>query len=85
MIQRQSHTTALVLDQTEALQFYQEILGFKLVINSPMEDGSRWLTVSPPEQLELQLLLSAVTPGMVFDAETTAQTRSLVAKESFNI
>lgn len=72
-----SHLCLWVDDQDEALAFYRDMLGFE-----PREDttmaGFRWVTLSPPDQPDLEL--SLVVPGAPYDEETTAQVRSLMAK-----
>jgi uncharacterized glyoxalase superfamily protein PhnB len=78
MISNVSVLTLWVLDQDEALAFYTEKLGFTVHTDARME-GFRWLTVSPPEQPELEIaLFEPMGPGM--DAEAAGQIRSLVAK-----
>ncbi len=67
-----------VLDQDRALAFYTDVLGF-----TPREDmdlgNMRWLTVSPPGQPELEVLLERVGPPFA-DEQTAAQIDELVAK-----
>ena len=53
----------LVRDYDEALAFYTESLGFKLVEDTPLPDGKRWLLVAPPGANETSILLAkAATP-----------------------
>ena len=67
-----------VLDQTRALTFYTETLGF--TVTEDMDLGPmRWLTVSPPDQPDVNVLLERVGPPIV-DAETAAQIDELIAK-----
>ena len=67
-----------VTDQDRALAFYIEKLGFN--VNEDMDlGGMRWLTVSPPDQPDLQVLLEKPGPPFV-DDDTAAQIASLVAK-----
>ena len=67
-----------VLDQQRALTFYTEVLGFDAV--DDIDFGSmRWLTVSPPGQPELQVLLEKPAPPVV-DAETAEEIAALIAK-----
>lgn len=80
MITRLSHATVWVLDQEEARRFYTEKLGFNVVTDATLDNGFRWLTVSPPEQPDLQLVLMATTPTPMMDAETAGQIRALVEK-----
>jgi len=48
-----------------------------------MGPGMRWLTVTPPEQPELELTLMPVTEGMMFSKETAAVMRDLIQKGTF--
>jgi catechol 2,3-dioxygenase-like lactoylglutathione lyase family enzyme len=67
-----------VLDQDRALDFYTNTLGFK--VTEDMDLGSmRWLTVTPPGQPELEVLLERVAPPIV-DPETAEQIDTLIAK-----
>jgi catechol 2,3-dioxygenase-like lactoylglutathione lyase family enzyme len=50
MIQRLSHTTLYVLDQDAAKDFYVNKLGFEVRMDGKMDNGFRWLTVSPKGQ-----------------------------------
>jgi catechol 2,3-dioxygenase-like lactoylglutathione lyase family enzyme len=78
MITKLSHTTIWVLDQDEALAFYTRKLGFDVNTDERMDDF-RWLTVSPPEQPDHQLILLEPGPPMM-DPETAEQVKELVAK-----
>ncbi|MYS24737.1 Uncharacterized conserved protein PhnB, glyoxalase superfamily [Streptomyces sp. DvalAA-14] len=54
----------VVRDYDEAIAFYRDALGFQLREDTPREDGSRWVVVSPPGARETSLLLSrAATPA----------------------
>jgi catechol 2,3-dioxygenase-like lactoylglutathione lyase family enzyme len=78
MISSLSHTTIWVLDQDEALDFYTNKLGFQVRVDETM-DGFRWLTVSPPDQPEHELILLEPGPPMM-DEPTAKQVKELVAK-----
>jgi catechol 2,3-dioxygenase-like lactoylglutathione lyase family enzyme len=79
MIQKLSHATVWVLDQDRAKAFYTEKLGFEVKMDVSM--GSfRWLTVSPPGQPDLEIVLMAIGASQMMDAETAATLRSLVEK-----
>ena len=84
MIRQMSHTTIYVLDQDSAKAFYTEKLGFEarfdISIDEVMEgagQGFRWLTVSPKEQPDLQIVLASC--GMGRSPEQAEQLRALVA------
>ena len=82
MIRKLSHATVYVLDQDRAKKFYTEKLGFSVVMDVVMEGmgGFRWLTVSPPEQPDLAIILAAVRPGPTMDADACASLRSLIER-----
>jgi catechol 2,3-dioxygenase-like lactoylglutathione lyase family enzyme len=78
MIKRLSHAGVPVLDQDSAKAFYTEKLGFEVRTDATM-DGFRWLTVSPPDQPDLEFILFDPGPPM-HDAETAQVILGLVAK-----
>ena len=49
-------TSVYVDDQARALEFYTSVLGFEKRTDLPIGDD-RWLTVAPPGQTEVELLL----------------------------
>ncbi|MFN2200667.1 MAG: VOC family protein [Caldilineaceae bacterium] len=51
--------TLRVADQQQALQWYKEKLGWKEVANMPFpgDDTNRWITVAPPGQTEIEVVL----------------------------
>jgi catechol 2,3-dioxygenase-like lactoylglutathione lyase family enzyme len=80
MIQRMSHISIFVLDQDEAYDFYVNKLGFEVRMDAAMDNGSRWLTVSPKGQPDLQIILMPTTPSPMMDQETSDQLRALIHK-----
>ena len=73
-----SHICLWVNDQDEARDFYVDKLGFELREDTTMA-GFRWLTLSPPDQPELEI--SVVVPGgPALDPGTAQQVRELMAK-----
>ncbi|MNJ95153.1 Glyoxalase/Bleomycin resistance protein/Dioxygenase superfamily protein [compost metagenome] len=80
MITRLSHANMYVLDQDSAYDFYINKLGFKLIDDIPMGDGSRWLTVSPPEQPDLEITLFPVKAGKMFPEEIAKTINDLIRK-----
>jgi catechol 2,3-dioxygenase-like lactoylglutathione lyase family enzyme len=52
MQQQLAHVTLLVRDYDEALAFYTGKLGFRLVTDTPLEAGKRWVLVAPPGTVE---------------------------------
>jgi uncharacterized glyoxalase superfamily protein PhnB len=71
-----------VHDQEEALAFYTRKLGFEIRADVTMAElgDFRWLTVSPPGQPDVSIVLMAVPGPPVMDAGTTEQVRTLMAK-----
>jgi catechol 2,3-dioxygenase-like lactoylglutathione lyase family enzyme len=71
-----------VHDQDEALAFYTEKLGMEVRTDVTMAEMGdfRWLTVSPPGQEDVAIVLMAIPGPPVMDAETAQQVRDLVAK-----
>lgn len=83
MITRMNHVSIFVLDQDSAYDFYVNKLGFKVHTDAPMGPGMRWLTVTPPEQPDLEITLMSIIDGMMFTKETAGQMRDLVSKGTF--
>jgi catechol 2,3-dioxygenase-like lactoylglutathione lyase family enzyme len=71
-----------VHDQDEALAFYTEKLGWELRadVTLPEFGNYRWLTVGPPNQPDVSVLLNAIPGPPVMDEATADQIRSLMAK-----
>ena len=67
-----------VRDQDSARRFYEETLGFTVTEDMDL-GGMRWLTVAPPGQPELNVLLEKPGPPFV-DADSARQMDELVAK-----
>jgi predicted enzyme related to lactoylglutathione lyase len=75
-------TTQLwVHDQDEALAFYTEKLGFEVRSDATLPElgDFRWLTVSPPNQPDVAIVLMAIPGPPVMDEEVAEQVRSLMA------
>jgi catechol 2,3-dioxygenase-like lactoylglutathione lyase family enzyme len=71
-----------VHDQDEALAFYTQKLGMEVRSDVTMREmgNFRWLTVSPPGQEDVAIVLMAIPGAPVFDEETAEQVRTLMAK-----
>jgi catechol 2,3-dioxygenase-like lactoylglutathione lyase family enzyme len=54
---RLMRVTLRVRDQDEALRFYTHELGFVKRADIPRANGQRWVTVSPPEDLAVEIVL----------------------------
>ena len=83
MITKMNHVSIFVLDQDSAYDFYVNKLGFKVHTDAAMGPGMRWLTVTPPEQPGLEIVLMAINEGMMFTNESASQMRDLVTKGTF--
>jgi uncharacterized glyoxalase superfamily protein PhnB len=71
-----------VHDQDEALDFYTKKLGMEVRtdVTVPELGNFRWLTVAPPGQEEISIVLMAIPGPPVMDPETAEQVRNLMAK-----
>jgi catechol 2,3-dioxygenase-like lactoylglutathione lyase family enzyme len=83
MITKLNHVSVFVLNQESAYDFYVNKLGFNVHTDAAMGPGMRWLTVTPPEQPELEISLMSIEEGMMFKKEAAAQMRDLVSKGTF--
>lgn len=83
MITKFSHITLYVLNQDSALDFYTNKLGFKVVTDVPMGPESRWLTVCPPEQPDIEIVLCPITVGKMFPKETANTIIEMIKKGTF--
>jgi len=83
MITRVNHFSIFVLDQDSAYDFYVNKLGFKVHTDASMGPGKRWLTVTPPEQPDLEITLMAIDEGMMFKKEAAEKMRELVKAGTF--
>jgi len=81
MLKQLTHVNVWVDDQDEALAFYTEKLGMELRddVTLPELGNFRWLTVGLPGQ-DVALALMTVPGQPVFEPETQAQIKALVAK-----
>jgi catechol 2,3-dioxygenase-like lactoylglutathione lyase family enzyme len=71
-----------VHDQDEALAFYTGKLGFEVRsdVTLPEMGDFRWLTVSPPGQEDVAIVLMAIPGPPVMDEQTARQVEDLMAK-----
>jgi uncharacterized glyoxalase superfamily protein PhnB len=71
-----------VHDQDEALAFYTEKLGMEVRadVTLPQMGNFRWLTVGPPGQEDIAIVLMAIPGQPVLNDETQAEIRNLMAK-----
>ena len=81
MIKKITHLTLYVLDQNKAYDIYVNKLGCKVHTDMPMDNGFRWLTVTPPDQPELEIVLAEPKPPM-FGEEQTKAVRTLLEQHA---
>ncbi|MBX3111581.1 MAG: VOC family protein [Fimbriimonadaceae bacterium] len=79
MITRLSHTPVWVTDMDQAYDFYVNKLGFTVNTDATMDNGFRWLTVSPSGQPDLEITIMKIEAGMSLDEEQAAALKKLVA------
>lgn len=77
MITKLSHITFYVTSQDKAYDVYVNKLGCRVHTDMTMDGGFRWLTVTPPEQPELEIVLAEPKPPM-FEEAQVVQVRSLL-------
>jgi len=83
MLTKLSHAIIYVLNQDSAYNFYVNKLGFKVHTDAPMGPGARWLTVTPPDQPNLEIILMAIQEGMIFKEEAAKRMKELVQNGTF--
>ncbi len=83
MITRVNHFSIFVLDQNSAYDFYVNKLGFKVHTDAAMGPGMRWLTVTAPEQPDLEITLMPIAEGMNFSKDSADKMRDLVKAGTF--
>jgi uncharacterized glyoxalase superfamily protein PhnB len=71
-----------VHDQDEALAFYTKKLGMEVRsdVTLPELGNFRWLTVAPPGQDDVAIVLMAIPGPPVMDAQTADEVKALMAK-----
>ena len=71
-----------VHDQDEALAFYTQKLGMEVRSDVTLAElgDFRWLTVAPPGQENIEIVLMAIPGPPVMDEATAQQVRDLVSK-----
>jgi predicted enzyme related to lactoylglutathione lyase len=77
-----SNTQLWVHDQDEALAFYTNKVGWEIRndVTVPELGNFRWLTVGPPAQPDIAVVLMAIPGPPVMDEETAEQVRTLMGK-----
>ena len=80
MITKLSHTSLFVDDQDKAFDFYINKLGFKVNTDVKMDNGFRWLTVNPPDQEDLEIVLFPVDGTNGFEEDVNQALKLLLNK-----
>jgi uncharacterized glyoxalase superfamily protein PhnB len=82
MMIRIANAQVWVHDQEEALAFYTKKLGMEVRADASFAElgDFRWLTVGPPGQPDVAIVLMTIPGPPVMDAETAEQVRNLTAK-----
>jgi catechol 2,3-dioxygenase-like lactoylglutathione lyase family enzyme len=77
-----SSTQLWVHDQDEALAFYTDKLGMEVRsdVTVPEMGNFRWLTVGPPEQPGIEIVLMPIMGPPMIDDATAGQIRTLMGK-----
>ena len=83
MITKMTHVGVWVIDQDSAFDFCTNKLGFKVKTDAPMPGDGRWLTVTPPGQPDLEIILSPVTRNVLPEKADTL--RDLVKSGTFGV
>ena len=81
MITKITHLTLYVLDQDKAYDVYVNKLGCKVNTDMTMENSFRWLTVNPPDQPDLEIVLADPKPPM-FEEPQAKALRALLEKQA---
>ena len=66
MRQKLSLIAVVVRDYDEAIAFYTAVVGFRLVEDTPQDDGKRWVVVAPPGADGQTARVGDQTGGRVF-------------------
>ena len=82
MLKRLTHVNQWVHDQDEALAFYTDKVGLEVRtdVTVPELGNFRWLTVAPPGQEDVAIVLMAIPGEPVMDSETADQVKTLMGK-----
>jgi uncharacterized glyoxalase superfamily protein PhnB len=77
-----SNAQLWVHDQDEALAFYTKKLGMEVRADVTLAEmgNFRWLTVGPPGQPDVAIVLMAIPGPPIMDTGTAEQVRGLMAK-----
>ncbi|MFC8385652.1 VOC family protein [Nocardia sp. NPDC057272] len=70
-----AHVMLLVGDQDQALTFYRDLIGLQVRTDMPFGDNTRWLTVGPVDQKNLEFVLEVpeMAPDPAYRAAALAR------------
>ncbi|MGY4384021.1 putative enzyme related to lactoylglutathione lyase [Pedobacter sp. UYP24] len=85
MITRMTHMNIYVLDQNSALDFYTNKLGLKVIIDAPMNEHARWLTVGSPEQPGFEINLTPIHESILKSKGSVEALKELVKQGTFGV
>lgn len=85
MITKFSHNTLFVLDQQKAFDFYVNKLGFKVNTDAMMGNGYRWLTVNPPQQPDLEIVLMDILHESMLKSEQSPEGLDQESLDAFKV
>lgn len=85
MVTKFSHTTLFVNDQDKAYDFYVNKLGFRVKIDATMENGYRWLTLNPPDQQDMEIVLMPILHKAMLKTDPSAQGIDEEGQEAFKV
>ncbi|MEO5777293.1 MAG: VOC family protein [Flavobacterium sp.] len=83
MIRKLTFSTVYVLNQESAFDFYVNKLGFKVHTDAQFGKDNRWLTVTAPEQPEVEISLLLVAEGEMISKEAVKTLTELIQKGTF--
>lgn len=83
MIKKLTHSFIYVLDLESAIEFYTNKLGLTIHTNI-IVNGDRWVTLTMPEQTDLQILLVVVEEGMIFRSNQIKQMQELIKEQTLS-
>jgi extradiol dioxygenase family protein len=83
MITKLTHNLIYVLNLDSAVEFYSKKLGFRIHTDI-IVNKERWVTVSPPEQPDFQILLVVVAKGMIFKNNQVKKMQQLINEETLS-
>jgi catechol 2,3-dioxygenase-like lactoylglutathione lyase family enzyme len=75
-----SHVSVYVLNQDSAIKFYTEKLGFRVGSDQTMPNGYRWVTLFPPEQDDMELILMEPSTDQGLTEDQVNSIRRLVSE-----